>query len=123
YTIPPSYLLLFTLSLHDALPISRDERLQNKIAQLRILIQYLPKFCLRHFINLTIGSRDRTHDLRTASQMANVAREISGALHPDRLRLIAGDIDNFKFTRLDDKEPGITITGAKQRLSRVKRFR
>ena len=36
--------------------------------------------------------------------MANVAGEISGALHPDHLRLIAGDIDNFEFTRLDDKE-------------------
>jgi hypothetical protein len=55
--------------------------------------------------------------------MANVAGEISGALHPDRLRLITGDIDNFEFTRLDDKELGIAIAGAKQRLSRVKRFR
>ena len=55
--------------------------------------------------------------------MANVAGEISGALHPDRLRLIASDVDNFKFTRLDDKELQIAIARAKQRLSCAKRLR
>jgi hypothetical protein len=55
--------------------------------------------------------------------MANVAREISGALHPDRLRLIAGDIDNFEFTRLNDKELRIAIARVKQSLSGAKYFR
>ena len=55
--------------------------------------------------------------------MANVAGEISGALNPDRFRLIAGDIDDFEFTRLDDKKFRIAIAGAKQRFSGGKRFR
>src|SRR5207302_10665091 len=100
-----------------------DERLQNKIASLRILIQYLPHVRLLHFINLAIRSRDRTDYFRTASQMANIAGDISGALQPDRIGMIAGDIDNFEFAGLDDKELWITIACAEQRLSCAKRFR
>ena len=55
--------------------------------------------------------------------MANVAGEISGALYPDSFRLIAGDIDDFEFTRLDDEEFRIAIASAKKRFSCAKGFR
>ena len=55
--------------------------------------------------------------------MAHVAGKLSRTLHPDRLRLISGDIDDFEFTRLNDKEFRIAIARAKQRLFCAKHFR
>jgi len=44
--------------------------------------------------------------------MPNVAGKFSRALHTERLGLVAGDIDDFEFTRLNDKELRVAITRA-----------
>src|ERR1700704_3041063 len=100
-----------------------DERLQDEIAQLRILIQNLTERCLRYSIHFAIRLRDRANQFRATGQMPDVAGEAARAENPDRLRLIAGYIDDVDLTRLHDIEFRIAIARSKQCLSGTKLFR
>jgi hypothetical protein len=100
-----------------------NERLQDEIAQLQILIQYLPQRLLRYFIHFAIRSRDAAHHLRVAGQMSDVASEFSCTKDPDRLWFVPGIIDELEFTGFNDEEFRIAIATSKQRLSRLELLR
>src|ERR1700730_221074 len=99
-----------------------DERLQNDVAQLRILIQTLMQGLARQLVDFAIRLRDAAHHCRVPGQMSHVAGEVAGMMRGNGLWLVAGYIDNLNLARPNHEKLEVAIAGAKKRLARAKLF-
>src|SRR4029077_4736617 len=66
---------------------ARDKSLQNDVAQVGALVQYMPQRLSRDFKHLAVAPGDCTDDGRHACQMRDIACELSFPVDRDRLRL------------------------------------
>ena len=79
-----------------------DECLQNDVAEFGMMIEQLPQGIRRKLISLDGAASDGAHDGWVARQLGHVAGESAGFVNRDPLRAIAGNVDNFHLSRLDD---------------------
>src|SRR5205085_2063834 len=93
-----------------------DERLQENIAHLGALIQDASYGSARNLIDLTASPSDCADDRRHAGQVRDISRKLPLAMDGDPLRLVAREIDDLDFTRLDDEKLEVTVADGKERL-------
>ena len=86
-----------------------DERLQDDVAQVRMVVQELPQGVGRYLVDFAIAAGDGADDRRAAGQLRHVAGELAGPVDRDGLRLLAGFVHDLDLARLDDEELEVAV--------------
>ena len=86
-----------------------DERLQDDVAQVRVVVQELPQGVGRHLVDFAIAPGDGADDRRAAGQLRHVAGELPGPVDRDGLRRLAGFVHDLDLARLDDEELEVAV--------------
>ena len=63
----------------------------------------------RDLVHLAVAPGDGADDRRRAGQVRDVAGELARPMHGERLRLVAGEIDDLDLARLDDEKVRVAI--------------
>ena len=92
-----------------------DKRLKDDIAETRALIQHLPQGVSGDFVHLAVAARDRADDGRKASQMRDVAGKLAWTMDCERLRRVAGIVDDLDLARLDNEEFEVPLADRDER--------
>ena len=91
-----------------------DERLQDDVAQVGVVVQELPQGVGRDLVDLAIAPGDGADDRRAAGQLRDVAGELPGAVDRDGLRRLAGLVHDLDLAGLDDEEVEVAVAGLEE---------
>ena len=86
-----------------------DERLQDDVAQVRMIVQEMPQGVGRDLVDFGIAPSDGPDDRRAAGQLRHVACELPGPEDRDGPRLFAGLVHDLDLAGLDDEETEVPV--------------
>ena len=86
-----------------------DERLQDEVAEVRVMVDELPQRVGRYLVDFAIAAGNGADERRSAGQLRHVAGELAGSLDGDGFRRVAGFVHDLDLAGLDDEELGVAV--------------
>jgi hypothetical protein len=93
-----------------------DERLHQEVAEVGALVQHLAQPVGRHRVDFRVAAGDGADDRRVAGQVGHVAGERPGPVDRERLRRVAGLVQDLDRAGLDDVEVEVAVAGLEEPL-------